>query len=887
MGNVAACKELHSMSNACEMATCIETVQGRASTAPSASDEWIVTFFKKSTKYLHEHQKDANITVWIHADNPNPNSESSTSSVAPAATLGLEYNLRVYRDSIRPLVDFSICPHFVRFFASGQKCKYDMVLAMLKIPETEPENIRRAWARNVAYMRECKPDRPAINDTKTDMKENDDEKESIDAQETYSMLVTENTSKFIPLTEIFHAFSSGDDRVLTLELWQILFQCLCAAYAMSMSRLSHNNFVADNILVERLQKPRNVSYHYALSTFYLSASVCVRVRDFTLSYHEDYGTNLLTYNNGFATILDSLKMLRQFYNICRIDDDRNSILDIAIPNEQNSENLKKMFQDPAFLKSTAYTGEYNSVPKMLLACMKLANVTHTSSLPIQRIYVCHHGMFDTKGNAKIQEKVQINHDYFLAKMKRELEDAKKLHDEFQTLKKAAEIEKKEAENKINKLRTQHDEVSREIQTLTTQNEQRVSNLETLRAEKQKLQSSQNNNTDLNEAVKITRELLEAETNLTKDNNDKIAQLELKRDKLYEEAKLFGAAVKARLQLQRDQLQNAMSIRDADEQRIAVNEIAAENAAEAAAQYDVRMAKYAKSTASLLRDIAKYSVQVEELRDNIKVLEGLQRESEQKLAGLEKEMDILKQSRVTTERDSDELNKTIEELQSEIDIKTIELAALRRVHRIAEEPQRSLDSAIQELGNIQDNESKEREEKEKEEKEREEKDNSDQIRSSPSSLRSVATPIASLSVHGHEEVQASDGEDNHDDAGKLDGEGNISPGSSDTTQSMSPPSQEDDPDGISKDAFVPIRPVAKFKKKSPRTLYVEHKVNRMKKRWKKIQALRDYWIEKTPDSLEDVMKTPWKWYKRIRKEIKNARTAEKKAREAEEEQEEDA
>ena len=44
---------------------------------------------------------------------------------------GLNYELNIYKDIIRPIVDLNICPNFVKYLASGEKCSFNDLLNIL------------------------------------------------------------------------------------------------------------------------------------------------------------------------------------------------------------------------------------------------------------------------------------------------------------------------------------------------------------------------------------------------------------------------------------------------------------------------------------------------------------------------------------------------------------------------------------------------------------------------------------------------------------------------------------------------------------------------------------------------------------------------------------
>ena len=105
MGNKQACLELTEMSDACALARCVERVQGIVPPASaSASDTWLLTL--SNAKYNGQPVRQAFLKFWIAPNAP------------------LDFELRVYAELIRPLIDLKVSPHFVKFYARGERCTF-------------------------------------------------------------------------------------------------------------------------------------------------------------------------------------------------------------------------------------------------------------------------------------------------------------------------------------------------------------------------------------------------------------------------------------------------------------------------------------------------------------------------------------------------------------------------------------------------------------------------------------------------------------------------------------------------------------------------------------------------------------------------------------------
>uniref|UniRef100_A0A6C0BQ86 Uncharacterized protein n=1 Tax=viral metagenome TaxID=1070528 RepID=A0A6C0BQ86_9ZZZZ len=100
-----ACKNLHDLSNICDIWLCATKVQDIKSESGSPSIQFLVDF-KPNVNYM-------NIPI-----------ERGFLKVFPSIPTskmiqGLQYEIKVYRDVVSPLVNYNVCPNFIRYLASG------------------------------------------------------------------------------------------------------------------------------------------------------------------------------------------------------------------------------------------------------------------------------------------------------------------------------------------------------------------------------------------------------------------------------------------------------------------------------------------------------------------------------------------------------------------------------------------------------------------------------------------------------------------------------------------------------------------------------------------------------------------------------------------------
>ena len=108
--------------NICKIFRYITKVNGFKSNSASPTDTWNVTF---ENNIISGDKLVPYGFMKIYID---PRSVKSP----PVELIALNYELSVYRDIIKPLINYNICPNFVSFISSGKGCSYDDLLNFLK-----------------------------------------------------------------------------------------------------------------------------------------------------------------------------------------------------------------------------------------------------------------------------------------------------------------------------------------------------------------------------------------------------------------------------------------------------------------------------------------------------------------------------------------------------------------------------------------------------------------------------------------------------------------------------------------------------------------------------------------------------------------------------------
>ena len=110
--------------NICNISNCIINIGGMAADSASPTDIWFLTF-NGTTTYRGQNIRNAFLKLFVDIDNTHvaPHTINTIEEIN-----GLKYELNIYKDIIRPLVDLNICPNFVKYLASGTNCSFDNLL---------------------------------------------------------------------------------------------------------------------------------------------------------------------------------------------------------------------------------------------------------------------------------------------------------------------------------------------------------------------------------------------------------------------------------------------------------------------------------------------------------------------------------------------------------------------------------------------------------------------------------------------------------------------------------------------------------------------------------------------------------------------------------------
>ena len=126
----------------CKIAPYIKQIEGFDANSASPTDTWVISFkdnvYYENSDKTEEPLKRAFIKLFI-----------STDFISYPDTKALEYEIKIYRDIIRPLIDYNVCKNFVKYLSSGLNCTYDDLRNMLEnhLYDTD-DNINEVYCYN-------------------------------------------------------------------------------------------------------------------------------------------------------------------------------------------------------------------------------------------------------------------------------------------------------------------------------------------------------------------------------------------------------------------------------------------------------------------------------------------------------------------------------------------------------------------------------------------------------------------------------------------------------------------------------------------------------------------------------------------------------------------
>jgi hypothetical protein len=430
MGN-NNCKNLHEYSDACAMSPCIQKIKGLPSNSASPTGTWIIEF-KNGTNYEGLNIRKVFMKWFVSTDSLSLYDIDKLDRDYIGDISGLEYEIDIYRGVIRPLIDLNICPNFIRYLGSGVRCSFKDLRNMLKdhVP-IDIYNIEKNLERNILYMLNAKRKRPSIEIITQDEKY--DYIKEVKEETRYNLLLNELVN--MDTTRTFSNILDNEfDNGITEEIWKIIFQVIAACYAMSLSKMVHNDLHTGNIYVERIPKTK-VTYIIDGKCYTFETVNKVLLYDFDRSYVERFGINpkvlvesrSCTSSNQCNTFIPNKDMFKFFsYVTYELIDrsinpaDLSKILNLLANNETAQNKIYKTFKsdssaywlrDPKTKKTWKEKDfkEFNSAENIIenIGNLIVNNAICKDMADIKNIFVCNKNMFDSNGSVIMENEAEI------------------------------------------------------------------------------------------------------------------------------------------------------------------------------------------------------------------------------------------------------------------------------------------------------------------------------------------------------------------------------------------------------------------------------------------------------------------------------------------------
>ena len=335
--------------NVCEIGSIIKKIKGLSSNSASPTDTWII-YFDDDITYDNKSITSGFLKIFI----------DPLDSLPPTtiANLGLKYEMDIYKYIINDIIKYKICPNFVKYLASGEKCSFNDLLNILHDNLYDPLGITllpsdecyKNLIRNLFFILKQKENRPSIQSNVAihilirpvnfDIK-------------SYNILLLENMEDKMTLNRWMQANSRN-----YLEFWNVLFQIAVACHVMSLSKLVHNDLHSGNIFIKDLGVETTFVYNINGNEIVIKTRYQPLIYDFDRGYAEKFGNNELLDNctkfsqcNIFIQNKDIVKILCYVYKY--VD---NTIKDEILELISNTSEYRDRIKNTYELKSAKEDG---------------------------------------------------------------------------------------------------------------------------------------------------------------------------------------------------------------------------------------------------------------------------------------------------------------------------------------------------------------------------------------------------------------------------------------------------------------------------------------------------------------------------------------------------
>jgi hypothetical protein len=392
----SGCSDLSRKKYICDVSACVESVKGITKNSASPSEGLVLKFVPGSN--YEGNPISFGFMKWFAINVKNEGANA------------LEYEIEIYKQIIRPLIDNKICTNFIRYLSSG-KCDTDTIVMLLegkallrngKLMDREQAEMATMIMYDFSFYEEDTKQRNLDNI----VREFGKKKQFINATygpQDIGVLINEAISpETMTLEDWLNNWDWGDFNILG----GILFQISVAVYTLSLSGTAHNDLHLGNIWI----KPHfeKITYIIGSRVYFVHTGVKVLLYDFDRSYSKSLGDNKslepelckrYSQCNKLIGSKDIAKVIGCIYHASRDDDFREFLLDLLLDEKygDSKDILHDSFSDNIYLfdPDTGKAVNDQVFEEMYSITHIMANIALTSGIVNEKLE-------DFKGN---QEKI--------------------------------------------------------------------------------------------------------------------------------------------------------------------------------------------------------------------------------------------------------------------------------------------------------------------------------------------------------------------------------------------------------------------------------------------------------------------------------------------------
>jgi hypothetical protein len=172
----------------------------------------------------------------------------------------LNYELMIYKDIIRHLVDENICTNFIRCLGSSSACDADNILSIIKKNKSiTPARATSNFLRNLAFMLDNEDNRPSVTSVQGNIPIVDKTLKDNFKKFSFGFIISEYRTG-ITFSDWYTANRQG---ITTNDtFYKLLFQVCCGCYAMHLSKVVHNDLHLGNVRLATDLTPEESIFYY-------------------------------------------------------------------------------------------------------------------------------------------------------------------------------------------------------------------------------------------------------------------------------------------------------------------------------------------------------------------------------------------------------------------------------------------------------------------------------------------------------------------------------------------------------------------------------------------------------------------------------------------------